>query len=245
VFKSSPSPDTQLLNKLKKKPAVFLDRDGTINLEVDHLRRPDDLVLLPKVSQAIALLNSSGIPAILITNQADIGRGLFDPHQLDQIHGLLTEQLAASGAHLDGIYYCPHRPEENCACRKPRPGLLFLAAKDHELDLAKSVMIGDKLSDIQAGISAGCHTILELTGYGQTEKMQADLRGIKVDFVAEDLWESVNYLFSICFFQPGLRIDPGPWLNGSLNGRDSCPGWLAGAHAPADWLWRSGRPLVG
>lgn len=156
------------------RPTVFLDRDGTINAEVHFLSQPEQLQLLPTVSETIAMLNSQKIAVVVVTNQAGIARGYFPEHRLLEIHNHLKRMLGEHHAHVDGIYYCPHHPTAGlgayrvvCTCRKPMPGMLTRAAAELGLDLPRSLMIGDRESDLQAGASAGCQTALVTTGYGE------------------------------------------------------------------------------
>jgi len=165
----------------KRPRAVFLDRDGTINREVDYLSQPEQLELLPGAAQAIALLNQAQIPVVVVTNQAGVARGFFTLEQVHAVHHRLDELLAADDAHIDHYYICPHHPTPGiallpveCDCRKPKPGLLLQAARELNLDLSGSVMIGDKLVDIEAGRAAGCATILVRTGYGAEQEPQLD-----------------------------------------------------------------------
>ncbi|MFI4876318.1 MAG: D-glycero-alpha-D-manno-heptose-1,7-bisphosphate 7-phosphatase [Blastopirellula sp. JB062] len=154
--------------------ALFLDRDGTINVEREYLADPDQLELLPGAAAAISAANRAGAPVIVVTNQSGVARGMFPESRIAQIHHRLDQLLAEQDAVIDAYYYCPHHPKSasaayrlNCECRKPRAGMLYAAAAQRELDLSQSVMIGDKPSDIGAGRSAGCQTMLVRTGYGQ------------------------------------------------------------------------------
>jgi histidinol-phosphate phosphatase family protein len=166
------------------RPAVFLDRDGTVIVERHYLSDPEGVELLPGAAEALRALQRRGLPLVLITNQSPIGRGLFGPERLEAIHARLRELLAGAGVRLDGIYYCPHTPEEGCACRKPRSGLLERAARELDLDLARSFVIGDKGCDIDAGRRVGAMTILVRTGYG-LELAAAGSHG--ADQTADDL----------------------------------------------------------
>ena len=159
----------QSKNLSNKQKAIFLDRDGTINKYVGFLREIDQFELLPKVSEAIKKINDSGYLAIVVTNQPVIARGEVTFEQLDQIHNKMETLLGKDGAYLDGIYFCPHHPHKGfegeipelkveCECRKPKPGMLLQAAKDFNIDLSKSWMIGDSDNDILAGENAGCFT---------------------------------------------------------------------------------------
>jgi D-glycero-D-manno-heptose 1,7-bisphosphate phosphatase len=155
------------------KQAVFLDRDGVINEEVNYLSEPDQLRLIPGAAEAIARLNQVGLPVIVITNQAGVARGYYPEAQIEVVHAALTHQLAQAGAHIDRFYYCPHHPTEGlplyrmeCNCRKPKPGLLLQARQDFDLDLQRCFVIGDNHSDIALSQSTGCRTVLVLTGHG-------------------------------------------------------------------------------
>jgi len=177
------------------RAAVFLDRDGTINEEVDHLVHPVDLRLIQGAGQAIRFLNEAALPAILITNQSALGRGYLSKARLNEVHRELAQQLAHYDAHLDAIYYCPHRPDQGCACRKPEPGLLERAAEEHHLDLGRCYLVGDKASDLEAGRRAGCRTVLVLTGYGAEQR--ADIEAsTPPDYVAGDLLEAVHWILT-------------------------------------------------
>lgn len=161
----------QAKNLKHKQKAVFLDRDGTINKYVGFLRNIDEFELLPGVAEAVKRINASGYLAIVVTNQPVIARGEVTVQELQEIHNKMETLLGMHGAYLDGIYYCPHHPHNGyvgevpelkieCECRKPKPGMLLEAAKDFNIDLTKSWMIGDGENDIKAGKSAGCKTVL-------------------------------------------------------------------------------------
>jgi D-glycero-D-manno-heptose 1,7-bisphosphate phosphatase len=142
-------------------PAIFLDRDGVINC-----RRPDDYVLdssqftfVPGIREAMKQLSRLHLPMIVISNQAAVGKGLLKPRVLEVITKEMHRGLCADGTHLAAVYYCPHRADENCACRKPKPGLLLEAAADFNVDLARSVFVGDSETDVQAARAAACYPI--------------------------------------------------------------------------------------
>jgi D-glycero-D-manno-heptose 1,7-bisphosphate phosphatase len=164
-------------------PAVFLDRDGTLNEEVGYLCRPEDVVLVPGVAQALARLNALGIPVLVVTNQAGIGRGKYGWAEFQAVMDRIGALLAEGGAHMDGVYAAPHHPKGLGAYghpdhpdRKPNPGMLLRAAQGHGVDLSRSWMIGDKLLDLEAGRNAGCRVALVRTGYGsQVDAGRADL----------------------------------------------------------------------
>jgi D-glycero-D-manno-heptose 1,7-bisphosphate phosphatase len=182
--------------------AVFLDRDGTINEEVNYLGDPALLKLTPGAAKAICLLNSHNIPVIVVTNQAGIARGYFNEAQMHLVHQALDLILAPDNAKIDAYYFCPHHPtagigeyKTNCSCRKPNPGMLHQAAQDLHLDLSQSYLVGDKLTDIQAGNLAGCQTVLVETGYGKAEsKTKQD--EIKPDRIALDLLDAIDWILA-------------------------------------------------
>jgi D-glycero-D-manno-heptose 1,7-bisphosphate phosphatase len=156
-----------------QKKAVFLDRDGTINVEVQYLSAVADFQFIAEVPQALKRLKDAGFLLVVVTNQSGIGRGYYDEAALEAIHSHMHAELADSGAAIDACYFCPHHPEhalghyrKECACRKPLPGMLQQAAAELDIDLTASFMIGDKLADVEAGINAGCTSLMVLTGYG-------------------------------------------------------------------------------
>jgi len=182
--------------------AVFLDRDGVINElvyfpEAGVIDSPFTVNLfhvLPKVPEAIRLLNDSGLKVVVISNQPGVAKSKFTRDVLSDMDNKMTQELSAHGAHLDGIYYCLHHPEGTngqyrcqCECRKPKPGMLIKAAKDLEIDLGQSFIVGDSLTDVEAGQNAGCRTIL-------IGRLRCDLcrlmakQNIQPDFVVDDLW---------------------------------------------------------
>jgi D-glycero-D-manno-heptose 1,7-bisphosphate phosphatase len=150
-------------------PAVFLDRDGTINEEMGYINHVSRFRILPQAGPAIRRLNEAGFKVVIITNQSGAARGYFPISLVAEVHEHLKTLLAAAGAHLDGIYACFHSPDEHCACRKPRPTLIQQAARDLDLDLTRSYAVGDRYNDIQTAANAGVKGILVLTGYGQGE----------------------------------------------------------------------------
>lgn len=190
------------------KPAVFLDRDGTINQEVGYIRDLDNLALIPGAAEAIRQLNQMGIPVVVVTNQSGVARGYYPESWMEQLHGRLKTLLAAEGAQLDGVYYCPHLPDGevpeysfDCDCRKPEPGMLEQAAKDLNLDLSHSFMIGDKATDIDVGLRVGCKTILLRSGYGE-QVLKGEYQHIpQSDYVFDSLIESYEQILKPYFSQ--------------------------------------------
>ena len=150
-----------------KRRAVFLDRDGTIAEEVGYANHISRFVVYPFAATAIRRLNEAGLPVIVVTNQSGVARGFFPESLIGRMHEKMVEELAAGGAHVDGMYYCPHIRDDQCSCRKPLPGMLELAAREHNLEISGSVLVSDRYNDIQMGHENGCRTILVLTGYGR------------------------------------------------------------------------------
>lgn len=154
------------------KPAVFLDRDGTINVEKDYLYRIEQFEFTPGAVEAIRLLNQAGYLVVVVTNQSGVARGYYTEADVVTLHRYIDAVLASQGARVDAWYYCPHHQAGNvpynqeCDCRKPMPGMLLQAAADHAIDLTRSWMVGDKSADIEAGLAAGCRPVLVMTGYG-------------------------------------------------------------------------------
>jgi D-glycero-D-manno-heptose 1,7-bisphosphate phosphatase len=154
------------------KPAVFLDRDGTINVEKDYLYRVEEFEFIPGAVEAIRLLNQAGYLVVVVTNQSGVARGYYTEADVKQLHLHIDAVLASQGARVDAWYYCPHHEQgkppynQECDCRKPMPGMLLQAAADHAIDLTRSWMVGDKPADIEAGQTAGCRQVLVMTGYG-------------------------------------------------------------------------------
>lgn len=179
-------------------PAFFLDRDGVINVEVSYLGKAEDVELLPGVAEAVAAIHAAGFLAVVVTNQSGIARKMYSVDDMHAVHARIQRFLLTASPHavLDGFYFCDHHPKYNreCCCRKPAPGMLLTAAKDLQLDLAASFMIGDRISDLAAGKAAGCRcSCLVTTGYGseQIEAAQQD------NFpIASSLFEAVTLLLA-------------------------------------------------
>ena len=148
--------------------AVFLDRDGTINrmLENDYVKTWEEFEFLPGTAEVIRALKAKGYLIIIITNQRGIGKGIMTEEDLQQVHRRMCEELASAGSYIDDIFYCPHNIEDDCSCRKPKPGLLLQAQTKWDIDLERSFLIGDMDSDIEAGRTVGCTTIKVQTDKG-------------------------------------------------------------------------------
>ena len=187
---------------MTKRAAVFLDRDGTINEQMGYINHISRFVLLPGAAQAIRTLNEQDIPVVVVTNQSGLARGYFPPSLLEEVHAKMEQELASEGAHIDGLYICPHHPEakeeqfrKDCTCRKPKTGLLERAAAELGLDLQRSFMVGDRWSDLKCGARVGATSILVLTGYGRGDleyiSPQQEIQPAKG---AEDLPEAVAWI---------------------------------------------------
>jgi D-glycero-D-manno-heptose 1,7-bisphosphate phosphatase len=151
------------------RPAVFLDRDGTIGEEMGYVNHVDRFQVFPYAAEAIRHLNEAEIPVVVVTNQSGIARNIFPETLVHEVHKKMVAELAAGGAWIDAIYFCPHKSEDACVCRKPNPGLLEQAAREHGLDLAGSWVVGDRYADLEMGHAAGARGILVMTGYGRGE----------------------------------------------------------------------------
>jgi D-glycero-D-manno-heptose 1,7-bisphosphate phosphatase len=186
------------------RPAIFLDRDGTLSHEVGYVNHVSRFRLYPFSVDAVRLVNRSPYLAVLITNQAGVARGYFPESLVAEVHGSLVRSLEAGGARLDGLYYCPHHPSAgqppyrcDCDCRKPRPGLIKRAEADLGIDLARSWMIGDRPGDIEVAHRAGARGVLVRTGYGRGElDHHGPVWKHPPEFVAENVLEAVSTILS-------------------------------------------------
>jgi D-glycero-D-manno-heptose 1,7-bisphosphate phosphatase len=182
--------------------AVFLDRDGTVNVEVGYLSNLNQLRLIPGAGEAIKRLNGKGLKVVLVTNQSGVARGFFSESFVREAHVLLRKMLLQEGANIDGIYYCPHHPKagnshytKECDCRKPGTGMIDRAAKDLRIDVNKSFVVGDKWSDVELGQRAGASSILVKSGFAQD-----DIGNVRPDhlsdpdFIAHTITEAVEWI---------------------------------------------------
>jgi D-glycero-D-manno-heptose 1,7-bisphosphate phosphatase len=185
-----------------KRPAVFLDRDGTINEQMGYVNHTCRFQLLPGAATAIKKLNDAHIPVVVISNQSGLARGYFPEELLTAVHEKMHKLLAVEHAKVDAIYYCPHHPEakeerfrENCNCRKPKPGLIFQAAEELHLLPEQSFVVGDRWSDIKTAANCGARSVLVRTGYGRgDEQYIGPTQEIQPDFKADDLDEAVDWI---------------------------------------------------
>jgi D-glycero-D-manno-heptose 1,7-bisphosphate phosphatase len=181
------------------KPAVFLDRDGTVIEEVGYLNRLDRIAFFPWSVDAIRVLNHAGFLVVIVTNQAGVARGYFDETLVREAHALIDRRVQDGGARIDAYYYCPHHPDgaveayrETCDCRKPKPGMIHRAAREHDIDIARSFVVGDRWLDVRMGQAAGAKTVLVRTGYGLEEEAQPD--GTVADAVADTLMDASAWI---------------------------------------------------
>jgi D-glycero-D-manno-heptose 1,7-bisphosphate phosphatase len=183
-------PEKQIL-----RPAVFLDRDGTISEEMGYVNHIDRFQIFPYAAEAIRQLNQAEIPVIVVTNQSGISRKIFPESLLHEIHKKMVSELAKGGAWIDAIYFCPHKKDDACDCRKPNPGLMERAAREHGLDLAASWFVGDRYGDLEMGHAAGARGILVKTGYGRGEyELHHEQWPRQPDALVENLSEAVRLI---------------------------------------------------
>jgi histidinol-phosphate phosphatase family protein len=169
--------------------AVFIDRDGTLVPDIPYLDDAERLTLFPKAAAGITRLQKAGFKVVMVTNQSGVGRGFFSEETLGRIHEKLAEMLEREGARLDGLYYCPHRPEDGCSCRKPATGMVDRASRDMNISLKSSYVVGDDTVDIDLARNAGTKSVLVLTGHGV-----GLLRDAKPDAVVRDISAAVDWI---------------------------------------------------
>jgi D-glycero-D-manno-heptose 1,7-bisphosphate phosphatase len=181
---------------VKSITTAFLDRDGVINHDSpDYIKSRDELRFIPGSLEALARLNRRSIAVIVVTNQSMINRGMVPLAVLEEMHAHLNREVRNRGGRLTDIFFCPHRPDEGCGCRKPAPGMLLAARRRHGIDLSRAVMVGDSAKDILAGRGAGCGlTILVRTGNGESAIQELEAAGKSPDHVAADLDRAVRWI---------------------------------------------------
>jgi len=175
---------------------LFLDRDGVIiEHRSDYVRSWSDVCFYPQALRALALLKNTPIKIVVVSNQAGIGRGLINPEAAHEINRRLVEEIRDTGGRVDGVYICPHRPDENCVCRKPKPGLILRAAEDNSIDLSRSILIGDNLTDLLAGQAAGIGKLaLVRTGIGEEQTKHPLPDGMPAFDVFADLSQALQVM---------------------------------------------------
>lgn len=174
---------------------VFLDRDGTLNVDTGYVKSPDDFTVLPGVGAALARLKQAGARLVVVTNQSGLGRGYFTSKDLEAIHNKLRLVLAEDGVTLDGLYFCPHHPDDRCNCRKPARGMIDRALAELQVDLSRAYVIGDSIRDVELAKQVGAHSLLVMTGPSGAKAL-ADLtaRGLSPDHVADSLSRAVEWI---------------------------------------------------
>jgi len=188
---------SDVAKKLDK--VVFLDRDGVINLDSsDYIKSWSEFKFIPQSIEAIKELTLKGFNVIVITNQSVINRNMVSGKGLEYIHDMMKNEIRSGGGLINDIFFCPHIPEDNCDCRKPRPGLIFQAQKAYSIDLKEAVMVGDSAKDIECARNAGCGTaVLVKTGNGAEAEKTLDEKKIFPDHIAQDLYEAVQWISKI------------------------------------------------
>jgi len=183
------------------RPAVFLDRDGTIIEERGYLERLEDLDIFPWTGDALRLLKRAGYATVVITNQSGIARGLIDEAFLNHLHQTIDARLVSSGGSIDRYYFCPHFPQakieryrQTCDCRKPAPGMIEQACREMDLDPSRSIMVGDRWLDVACGCAAGTRTVLVRSGHGLSEADSAPPAGVTADAILNNLMEAVGWI---------------------------------------------------
>ncbi len=176
-----------------KGRAVFLDRDGVLMEDANYVGNVERVVVIAGAGEALRRLQTAGYRLLVVTNQSGVGRGYFSREAVEQIHAHLNAEFGQAGVRVDRYYVCPHHPEDNCDCRKPKPKSLHDAAREFGLDLTQCFMVGDRPSDIQAGINAGTRTVLVLTGVGRETRANAEARP---DHVAADISAAAAWILA-------------------------------------------------
>jgi histidinol-phosphate phosphatase family protein len=177
-----------------KKPAAFLDRDGTLIFDKNYLSSPQQVKLYSYTAESINKLRKAGFKIIVVTNQSGIGRGMFTLKDLKKVNKKFTDILKAQGAKIDALYFCPHTDEDRCSCRKPAAGMVLQAAKEHNIDLERSYTVGDSVRDYLLGYNSGGKGIMVLTGHGRKQQKKIKDSQIKPLGVCRTLKEAANLI---------------------------------------------------
>jgi D-glycero-D-manno-heptose 1,7-bisphosphate phosphatase len=188
-----------------KRPAVFIDRDGTINEQMGYINHPSRFIMLPGAAEAFRILNNEGYFAIIISNQSGVARGYFPIETVYDIHSRMNDSIRKQGGKIDGIFFCPHYPKGSvpeytldCDCRKPKTGLITQACKKFNIDLTKSYMVGDHYTDIELADRSNIDGILVRTGYGNgVIEYNLPHMSIKPKYIADDLLDAVKWITKI------------------------------------------------
>jgi D-glycero-D-manno-heptose 1,7-bisphosphate phosphatase len=198
MFDSIPNPTACRYNDLMD-PAIFLDRDGVlIENKADYIRDWSHVILLPEALRALSLSEIKNYRVVIVTNQSAVGRGLISLKTAEEINDRLIRTIREQGGQVDGLFMCPHKPDDDCSCRKPKPGLLLRAARELSLDLLRSWMIGDAWSDLQAGEAAGVRqSILVRTGRGAEQALRSHSEDITSPLIFDDLTQAFAAIFAM------------------------------------------------
>ena len=177
---------------------VFLDRDGTINYDSsDYIKSRAEFIIIPGSIEAIRLLTLNGFASIVITNQSAIARKFISPAELDQIHAMMKEAILSGGGKITDIFFCPHLPTDKCECRKPSAGLIFQAQRKYNIDLSKTVMVGDSAKDIECALNAGCgKAVLVKTGKDNEAEHIMKTKQISADYTADNLYDAAKWILA-------------------------------------------------
>ena len=205
-----PAPPAQSVSSLSLAGVtVFLDRDGTLNADTGYVKSPDDFTILPGVGAALASLKEAGARLVVVTNQSGVGRGYFTSKDLEAIHSKLRLVLAEDGVTLDGLYFCPHHPDDRCNCRKPARGMIDRALAELQVDLSRAYIIGDSVRDVELAKQVGAHSLLVMTGPAGSEAL-ADLTGrdLSPDHVADDLPQAAEWILTHATRKPAAANVP-------------------------------------
>ena len=198
-----PAPSPSLSSTSLAGVTVFLDRDGTLNVDTGYVKSPDDFTVLPGVGAALARLKQAGARLVVVTNQSGLGRGYFTSKDLEAIHGKLRAILAEDGVTLDGLYFCPHHPDDRCNCRKPARGMIDRALAELQVDLSRAYVVGDSVRDVELAKLVGAQSLLVMTGPSGAEAL-ADLtaRDLPPDYVAEAMSQAVDWIVAHAMHRP-------------------------------------------
>ncbi len=180
------------------KKVVFLDRDGVINYDSpDYIKSRSEFKFIPGSIEAIGKLTVSGFTSIVISNQSALARKLISSEELDNIHKLMKQTIAAAGGDITDIFFCPHMPDDECTCRKPQPGLIFQAQRKYDIDPAEAVMVGDSARDIECACNAGCgRAVLVTSGNDRDVEKVLKIKQITPDYVAENLYDAARWIIA-------------------------------------------------
>ena len=191
-----------MMQSASKRPAVFVDRDGTLVEEVNFLHRVEELRIFPFAEEALRTFRSHGFSIVVVTNQSGIGRGIYSESDMHDVHREISTQLPGL---IDGFYFCPHLPDEGCRCRKPNLGMIEDAVKERNIDLNNSWMIGDKELDVRTGINAGIRTAMVGTGYGMAHRVSMTCRP---DILGDDLGDAARQINVILEAEKAQLVTP-------------------------------------